>query len=289
MPEVFDRLLGLYAAGLGVVVLFLLLVGWLHLLDELINRRLMRRMGWTGLMLTGWLGTPVHEGSHVLACWLFGHRVDRVAWFQPDPVNGGLGYVQHSYDRRNAFQEIGNLFIALAPLLGAGVATLVLMKLLFPEVEIRWGRTPVEEPSATWWTTLATSVAGAAGVVADVARQIAAPARWGEWRFWLFLYLATGLASHAAPSRADYAAAVRGILWSGVLLLVGLTLASLSMGLASLVQRGLQVGLGFTAAYWVIATAVSLVGLVVVYTATGLWDLLRELFRREPGDRQRME
>ncbi len=289
MPEVFERLLGLYAAGLGVVVLFLLLVGWLHLLDDLMNRRLMRRLGWTGLMLTGWLGTPIHEGSHVLACWLFGHRVDRVAWFRPDPVTGGLGYVQHSYDRRNAFQEIGNLFIAVAPLLGAGVATLLLMKLLFPEVEIRWGVASVESVSATWWTTLAANVAGATTVVGDIARQIAAPARWGEWRFWLFLYLATCLASHAAPSRTDYAAAIRGILWSGVLLFVGLTLASLSGGLTRIAERGLQFALGLTAAYWVIATAVSLVGLVVVYSATAIWDLVRELLRREPAERRRVE
>ena len=280
MQTILGRFLGLATGGLSVLALFCLLVAWLHLLDQLMTRRLISRWGWSGLMLTGWLGTPVHEGSHVLACWLFGHRVDRVVWFQPDPASERLGYVQHSYDRRNVFQEIGNLFIALAPLVGGGVATILLLKLFFPDVEFRWPAPSPVEPPARGWATLVASFGDTARMVWDVVCQVAAPARWGEPRFWLFLYLATCLASHAVPSRSDYAATLRGILLCGLVLTGVLAAASLGSDATRWMQRGLQIAGGFTAAYAVIASAVSLLSLLVVFAATGLWDLARELFRR---------
>jgi len=83
------------------------------------------------LWLFGLPGTVVHEGSHVLACLLFGHRVDRVRWFDPRATDGALGSVEHSYDPSSAYQRVGTIVIGLSPLLvGAGVMLLAARWLL---------------------------------------------------------------------------------------------------------------------------------------------------------------
>jgi len=83
------------------------------------------------LWLFGLPGTVVHEGSHVLACLLFGHRVDRVRWFDPRATDGALGSVEHSYDPSSAYQRVGTIAIGLSPLLvGAGVILLAARWLL---------------------------------------------------------------------------------------------------------------------------------------------------------------
>jgi len=83
------------------------------------------------LWLFGLPGTVVHEGSHVLACLLFGHRVDRVRWFDPRATDGALGSVEHSYDPSSAYQRVGTIVIGLSPLLvGAGVLLLAARWLL---------------------------------------------------------------------------------------------------------------------------------------------------------------
>lgn len=83
------------------------------------------------LWLFGLPGTVVHEGSHVLACLLFGHRVDRVRWFDPQATDGALGSVEHSYDPSSAYQRVGTIAIGLSPLLvGAGVLLLAARWLL---------------------------------------------------------------------------------------------------------------------------------------------------------------
>ena len=86
--------------------------------SQLFGRRLQ-------LWLFGLPGTIVHEGSHVIACLLFGHRVDRVRWFDPQATNGSLGSVEHSYDPSSAYQRVGTIVIGLSPLL-AGAAVLLL-------------------------------------------------------------------------------------------------------------------------------------------------------------------
>ena len=72
---------------------------------------------------TGIIGTPVHETAHALMCILFGHKINEIKFFQIDEENGVLGYVRHSYNRRNLYAVLGNYFIGVAPIL-AGCAIL---------------------------------------------------------------------------------------------------------------------------------------------------------------------
>ncbi len=65
-------------------------------------------------------------------CVLFRHRIDDFALFEPDRESGRLGYVKHSFRRGNWFEEIGNLFIGIAPLIGGSIALAALLWLFYP-------------------------------------------------------------------------------------------------------------------------------------------------------------
>ena len=153
--------------------------------SQLFGRRLQ-------LFLFGLPGTVVHEGSHVIACLLFGHRVQRVKWFDPQATDGALGSVEHSYDPSSAYQRVGTIVIGLAPLLvGAGVI-LVAARLLLG--------VPV--------TRLAD--------LTDVA----------VWRWALFAYVSLSVGGSMHLSASDVRGTWRGVLtlgtWLGAVLLLSL-------------------------------------------------------------------
>lgn len=79
------------------------------------------------------VGTPVHELGHALMCIPFAHRITDMKLLKaPSRRSRTLGYVEHSYNRKNPWAVFGNLFISFGPIFsGLGVMILVLT-LCFP-------------------------------------------------------------------------------------------------------------------------------------------------------------
>lgn len=79
------------------------------------------------------VGTPVHELGHALMCLPFAHRITDMKLLQfPKGRSRTLGYVEHSYNRKNPWAVFGDLFISFGPIFsGLGVMVLVLL-LCFP-------------------------------------------------------------------------------------------------------------------------------------------------------------
>ena len=79
------------------------------------------------------VGTPVHELGHALMCIPFAHRItDMKLLLPPSRRSRTLGYVEHSYNRKNPWAVFGDLFISFGPIFsGIGVMILVL-NLCFP-------------------------------------------------------------------------------------------------------------------------------------------------------------
>ena len=79
------------------------------------------------------VGTPVHELGHAIMCIPFGHRItDMKLLMLPGRRSRTLGYVEHSYNRKNPWAVFGDLFISFGPIFsGIGVMVLVLI-LCFP-------------------------------------------------------------------------------------------------------------------------------------------------------------
>ena len=98
-------------------------LGFIFLFGKVIalcNARFYQNFGSRGqavCIATGFIGTPVHEASHALMCLIFGHKITEIKFFQPNSSDGTLGYVSHSYNPKNLYQKVGNLFFDLAPTL----------------------------------------------------------------------------------------------------------------------------------------------------------------------------
>ncbi len=105
----------------NVLIELLFFVGNLWLVGFLIfllNRAFYRLFGYSRFVCyaTGLVGTPIHELSHAVACLLFGHKIREMKLFSIDRSTGTLGYVTHSYHRKNLYQVVGNYVIGTAPI-----------------------------------------------------------------------------------------------------------------------------------------------------------------------------
>lgn len=83
--------------------------------------------------ITAAIGTPIHELGHAAMCILFAHRITDICLWSPSAENGVYGYVQHSYNRKNVWARLGNLFIGFGPIFSGLGVTILALWLCFPD------------------------------------------------------------------------------------------------------------------------------------------------------------
>ena len=130
-----EWIIGLLRYTIQITVLTLGVVIGCGLVVHLCSYLFMRLMGRKSLAFfntTAAIGTPVHELGHAMMCSIFGHQITDMKLWIPRPTNGVYGYVAHSYNPKNIWHKLGNLFIGLGPIFsGLGVVVLSLW-LCFP-------------------------------------------------------------------------------------------------------------------------------------------------------------
>lgn len=157
--------------------------------------------------VTGYIGTPVHELSHALMCLLFGHTVHKISLFGDSRDSRTLGYVEHTYYRRNLYHQIGNFFIGISPVLAGGGVILLLVRLLTPHI---------------YFTLRADALLLGAGLseggilsllegVFDMIGTVFAPENLTDWRWWVCILIAFPVAIHMEVSRSDILSGLRGL------------------------------------------------------------------------------
>jgi hypothetical protein len=198
------------AAELSAILGLCFVVGIiLSYLERETERVYMRVFGWRAMLWTGWIGTPVHEISHIFFAKLFRHRLTDVSLFHPDPQTGRLGHVSHSYNPRSLYQQIGNFFIGAAPLIGGSIALLLLFYGLVPHASELFETLRHAEATTALTQTL---------------MRIISVQNFTSPQFWIFIYTSICIVSHIAPSSAD----VRGM-WVGLIWFILLFIAVHSM------------------------------------------------------------
>lgn len=203
-----------------------LLAAVLHVVERRLSTRLAHRFGWRSVLVTGWLGVPIHECSHLVMCLLFRHRIVAVKLFDPDPATGTLGYVQHAYSRRNLFQITGNFFIGIAPLLGGSAFLLAALAILLP------GTRP-DGPAGPLPVAFADQLGVIGGQAWRTTAALFTPEHRAGWQLWVFLGLTLCVGTHLSPSRPDLSGALPGF----GLVLLGLLAWNL-LAAAGVVGRG---------------------------------------------------
>ena len=239
---------------LAMLAIPLLVFAWIiHQIERLTQRRLAERFGWRSIMWTGWLGTPVHELSHAAMCLAFRHRIDEISLFEPDEEAGRLGYVRHSFRHGNMFEELGNLFIGIAPLIGGSIALSVLLWMFYPDAALQ-----AIQQATSAETVHASLLDRLVAMTTGLCRHVFAPEHVGSGRFCGFLYLVLCIGSHMAPSPSDYAGARRGLMIFVVVIVISTLL------LALILQHNPQFAIWLVAA---ISALLSLLMLTVILCA----------------------
>jgi hypothetical protein len=247
----------------------------IQFVSQLTFKSLGRSFGSKGVYLVAWLGTPVHELGHALFCLIFGHRIDKISLFQPDPVTGTLGYVYHRWNPRNLWHVLGNFFIGIGPMVLGSAVLFALFYFLIPGSARVWDSLNVGVGSVAQDSL----VAGYFHVFRDatlaIIKIIFTSANLSLWQFWLFLYLSICVASNIRLSWADIKGTFSGlgcivllfILMNLILLLIGFSTDEfLPSAVASL---------GAVYSVLILALIMALVGFVLVYILAAIWYRLR--------------
>lgn len=207
---------------LGPLLFFALTM---HYCSHLIRTRAATALGANCYVWLTMPGTVAHELGHAFFCCLFGHRIVGISLFRPGG-KGALGYVKHSYNRKNLYHNLGNFFIGTGPIWFGSALILLSIYWLAGEEVLRPLRlqlpTGLEVDSRAGLAALANLFAQALG---EALRALLDPTRLGDWRIYLLGYLVFALGSHVTLSPEDLRGAWQGLL-VGILLLLAFNLAT---------------------------------------------------------------
>ena len=131
----------------------------LHRLSDQVRRRSAGLFGADFYTYLTAPGVMVHEVGHAFFCVLFGHRIVSMRLFRPGR-DGTLGYVEHSWNRRNLYQSVGNFFIGTGPIwFGSALIYLLTAWLLGSRVTTP-GQGIAPRPGESPWEVIAARAAG---------------------------------------------------------------------------------------------------------------------------------
>ncbi len=199
----------------GVIILAGLLLG---ILETQSNRNFHKGLGRNAIMVTGIVGTPVHELSHALMALLFGHKITAIKLFQRPDRDGVMGYVNHAYNPKNIYHQVGNFFIGIAPIFGGLLVIMALLALLLPQVlESFMG---VVTKSLAVETLSGASFSELFSAYWELLQLLFAGENFKNGHFYLFLFLAICISSHISLSPADIKGAFKGLVFIFLILLI---------------------------------------------------------------------
>ncbi len=174
-------------------------------LAKVADQAWLQRIGWRPLLATtGWIGVPLHEGAHAVACLLTGRKIREMRLLAPDRQTGVLGYVLWE-PGTGPVAWLAALFVGLAPLL----ASLAVMLVLAWQEGGQWP-TQTTDPGA---------LSHDLQQLASISGTHLAAGGWARTATLLRLYAMVAIAAHGVPSQADLQGTWRGL---SLVLLAGL-------------------------------------------------------------------
>lgn len=190
---------------LGILIGVGILLGWIKSVSD---DWAYKALGKPGILLTACIGTPIHESGHAVMCLIFGHKINAIKFFIFNPRSSTLGYVNHSYNKHNLYQVIGNFFISLGPIFSGTAAILFSMYMLEPDIFHALQSYVITAPIEY---NVNHFVEWSVNSIIIVYSGIFVNGNLDSIHFWLFLFLTTCISSHIALSREDVKGAISGL------------------------------------------------------------------------------
>jgi hypothetical protein len=263
LSQMASLLAGLFVFGLLI-----------QFISQLTFRSMERAFG-KGVYLLAWLGTPIHELGHALFCVIFGHRIEDISLFRPDPVTGTLGYVYHKWNPKNPWHVLGNFFIGVGPMVLGCAVLFGLFYFLVPGSSKVWDSLSLSVAAVSRDSLVSGYFTVFRDATMAIIRIIFTFDNLSFWQFWLFLYLSVCVASNIRLSWADFKGSLRG-LGCIVLVFLLLNLILLLIGFSSgKFFTSAAASLGAVFSVLILALIMALIGFLLVYLLAATWYWLR--------------
>ncbi len=257
----------------GIVIIIGLLIGILNNTFYYF----LGRSSWKVSVMTAVIGTPVHELGHAMFAVIFGHKITSMKLFHVDKETGSLGHVEHSYKKKNVYQQMGNFFIGIGPIL-LGSAVLILLMLIFVNnlffqlIDLTKDFTASNTAGLT-----ATGISNIFRLLIDMLDRIFAVEMLSNVFWWVFIIIGSFIALHMKLSKSDIVGSIPGFFLYCVLALIfNVILAFIPTTASSTVMTGLIVGSSYIFCFLVL----SLIFSIVLVSIAGLFYLIGRLIRR---------
>lgn len=217
-------------------------------------------------------GVLVHELSHYVACKLTGAPVEKMQLFGRLPSEDGKrvygGYVMHGPSK---LPIVGDFLISFAPVFGG--LTLIHLFTVLAGDPLGLDHSPAEAVSddASPQHNIQSAIWGMVYLMGRLPIRIYE--NFGNWIFWVYLYLTASLAVTLAPSRQDFKNSWKH-LWKNFLWLV------LLLGVVYIVTRILGTFIDSVIAPYLVGlyaytTSILLVVMLLTFLVTRLWLVFR--------------
>ncbi len=238
----------------------LILVGLvLGIIENRANFYTQRVLGIKGVLATAWIGTPIHELGHLLMCYLFRHRVGKFKLVNLKTVDGVLGYVNHEWDRKSLYQNIGNFFIGMGPIFSGTAALILGMYIFLPDSSATLANYLTLNPG----TADPDQITKILILTMELFKSIFSIEHFTSARFWIYFALAIGISSHMALSWEDLKGAGRGLVTIfGLILIVNAAALILNLDISGFF-RGILVLNVYLLAFSMISIVFSLIRLAL--------------------------
>ena len=110
-----------------------------------------------------------------------------------------MGFVEHTYNRRNPYHQMGNFFIGIAPIVVGGLVVTLLVRLLTPWMYNDMMGEISDVMTATGSEIFVQIVKG----IASIFISFFSISNFSSWRWWLCIALAFAISIHMEISRSD--------------------------------------------------------------------------------------
>ncbi|GFZ31727.1 membrane protein [Clostridium zeae] len=199
----------------GMIIFFGLILG---VLRNNSIKNIYKSLGFNAVMVTGFIGVPIHELSHAILSIIFGHNIRKIKLFQKPDNNGVMGYVDHSYNPNSVYQQVGNFFIGVAPIFGGVISIITLMYFAIPNtynkfIDILFNSLHITRIGKITIEGLLTSYG-------HLVKSIFSGENFKNPYFYIFLFVAICISSHISLSMADIKGASRGLIVLFLLLVI---------------------------------------------------------------------
>ena len=170
----------------------------LYVLSSMTRRIFAKTLGAkTELYITGLNGTPIHELSHALFCIIFNHKINDIKLFTTKSET--IGYVLHSYDSRSWYQQIGNFFIGVGPIIIGALIVYFLFLLLAPELKENIYSINIDYDKSAGilnmiYSGISNIFISIANIFKNIIKNILSNQSFKNIGFWIFIYLSISIA-----------------------------------------------------------------------------------------------